>query len=102
MVTGMVGQWMDASLGGRERQAMATDLGVLSAQVRLLENTLHSPEFKHNELARAVLEARLLTLRLESMAAETPSVQSQVLYDRLARYAHAQARSHRRPTTGRA
>jgi hypothetical protein len=96
MVTGMVGRWMDLSAGRRERQTMATDLGVLGVQVRVLEEALHSREFRHNALARAIFEARLLALRLDSMAAETPSVQSQAIHTRLMRYAHTPARSRRR------
>ena len=68
---------------------MTTDQGVLDVQVRVLEQALHGPEFKHNSLARAVFEARLLTLRLAISAAEAPSVQRRVLNARLAEYARA-------------
>jgi hypothetical protein len=77
---------------------ITTDQEVLAVQVRMLEQALHSREFRHHELARAIFEARLLALRLASMAAETPSVQSQAIHTRLMRYAHAQA--HPRPTEG--
>ena len=58
---------------------MATDQGVLDVQVRVLEQALHSPEYRFNSLARAVFEARLVTLRLAMLATETPSAQLQAI-----------------------
>ena len=68
---------------------MATDQGVLDVQVRVLEQALHSPEYKFNSMARAVFEARLVTLRLASIAAETPLAQPRTLNTRLAKQARA-------------
>ena len=66
---------------------MATDQGVLDVQVRVLEQALHSPEYKFNAAARAVFEARLITLRLASIAAEAPLAQVQTFNTRLAKQA---------------
>ena len=68
---------------------MATDQGVLDVQVRVLEQALHSPEYKFNSMARAVFEARLVTLRLASIAAETPLAHPRTLNTRLAKQARA-------------
>ena len=66
---------------------MATDQSVLDVQVRVLEQALHSPEFKFNAAARAVFEARLITLRLASIAAEAPLTQARTFNARLAKQA---------------
>ena len=68
---------------------MTTEQGVLDVQVRVLEQALHSPEYKFNPLARAVFEARLVSLRLASIAAEAPLAQAQTLDARLAKQARA-------------
>ena len=66
---------------------MTTDQGVLDVQFRVLEQALHSPEYKFNPTARAIFEARLVTLRLASIAAEAPLAQAQPLNARLAEQA---------------
>ena len=81
---------------------MRTDRDGLSLQVRVLEQALNSQEFRHNSLARAVFEARLMALRLDGIAVETPSAQPEVLHRRLMRYANAQARPQVGPLAGRA
>lgn len=58
---------------------MTTDQDVTDVQVRVLEQALHSPEYRFNSLARAVFEARLVALRLAMFAAETPTTQHQAL-----------------------
>ena len=68
---------------------MTTDQGVLDVQVRVLEEALHSPAYRHNALARAVFEARLVTLRLATIAAEAPLAQAHALNARLAKQARA-------------
>ena len=68
---------------------MTTDQGVLDVQVRVLEKALYSPAYRHNALARAVFEARLLTLRLAAIAAKPPSVQVRVPNAHLAEQARA-------------
>ena len=68
---------------------MTTDQGVLDVQVRVLEQALHSPEYRFNSLARAVFEARLVTLRLAMLATETPSAQLQAINRRPAVQARA-------------
>jgi hypothetical protein len=54
---------------------MTTEQGVLDVQVRVLEQALHSPEYRFNSLARAVFEARLVTLRLAMFANQMPATQ---------------------------
>ena len=68
---------------------MTTDQGVLDVQVRVLEQALHSPEYRFNSLARAVFETRLVTLRLAMLATETPSAQLQAINTRPAMQARA-------------
>ena len=68
---------------------MTTDQGVLDVQVRVLEEALHSPAYRHNALARAVFEARLLTLRLAAIAVEAPLAQAHTFNTRLAKQARA-------------
>jgi hypothetical protein len=66
---------------------MTTDQGVLDVQVRVLEQALRSPEYRFNSLARAVFEARLVTLRLASIAAKAPPAQARALNAGLAKQA---------------
>jgi hypothetical protein len=66
---------------------MPLDQGVLDVQVRVLEQALHSPEYRFNAAARAVFEARLITLRLASIATEAPLAQARTLSARLAKQA---------------
>ena len=68
---------------------MTTDQGVLDVQVRVLEQALHSPEYKFNATARAVFEARLVTLRLAMLATERPSAQLRAINTRPAAQARA-------------
>ena len=68
---------------------MTTDRDVLDVQVRVLEEALHSPDFKHNALARQVFEARLIELRLASVASETPVAPQQTTVARLDTYLQA-------------
>ena len=68
---------------------MTTEQGVLDVQVRVLEQALHSPEYRYNSLARAVFEARLVTLRLAMLATERPSAQLQAINSRSAVQARA-------------
>lgn len=68
---------------------MTTDQDVTDVQVRVLEQALHSPEYRFNSLARAVFEARLITLRLAIIAAEAPLAQAQTLNARLAKQTRA-------------
>ena len=68
---------------------MTTDQGVLDVQVRVLEQALHSPEYRFNSLARAVFEARLVTLRLAMLATETPPAQLRAINARPAAQARA-------------
>ena len=68
---------------------MTTEQGVLDVQVRVLEQALHSPEYKFNATARAVFEARLVTLRLAMQATERPSAQLQAINTRPAAQARA-------------
>lgn len=54
---------------------MSPDQGVLEVQVRVLEHALYSSEYRFNSLARAVFEARLVTLRLAMFANQMPATQ---------------------------
>ena len=68
---------------------MATDRDVLDVQVRVLEEALYSPQFKHNTLARQVFEARLIELRLATLASETPVAPQHTAVARLDAYLQA-------------
>ena len=68
---------------------MTTEQDVLDVQVRVVEEALYSPEFKHNTVARQVFEARLIELRLAGVASETPVAPQHTAVARLDAYLQA-------------